>query len=81
MRPRIGGEGRDIDAHEAEPRVSGGTVIAPAASVTSTSTQRAIAVAIDLLLAMGLVLALPFAFAVMAALIQLLINTVYAAIA
>ena len=59
--------------------MSGGIVIAPGASVTST--QRAIAVAIDLLLAMALVLALPFAFAVMAALIQLLINTVYAAIA
>ena len=69
-----------MDGHEAEPHVSG-TVIAPVASVTPTSTQRAIAVAIDLLLAMALVLGIPFAFAVMAALIQLLINTVYAAIA
>ena len=79
MRRRIGVEGRHIDDHDAEPRVSGGIVIAPGVSVTST--QRAIAVAADLLLAMALVLAIPFAFAVIAALIQLLIDTVYAAIA
>ena len=61
--------------------MSGGPVIASDASVTSTSLQRAIAVALDLFLAMALVLAVPFAFAVIAALVQLLINTVYAAIA
>jgi hypothetical protein len=62
-----------------EPHVSGGTVIAPGASVTSTSMQRAIAVTLDLLLAVALVLAVPLAFAGIAALVKLLIKTVYAA--
>jgi hypothetical protein len=66
---------------DAEPHARGGTVIAPGASVTSTSTQRAMVVALDLLLAMALVLGVPFAFAVIAALLELLIKTVYAAIA
>ena len=48
---------------------------------TPTSIQRAIVVALDLFLAMALVLAVPFAFAVIAALVELLIRTVYAAIA
>ena len=63
----------------AEAHVSGRTVIAPGASVTSTPMQRAIVVALDLLLAVALVLAVPFAFAGIAALVKVLIKTVYAA--
>ena len=41
--------------------------------------MRVATVALDLLFAMALVLAIPFAFAVVAALIELLAKTVYAA--
>ena len=63
-----------------ESHLSGRTVIAPGASITSTSMQRALAVALDLFLAMALVLAVPFAFAVLAALLELLIKIVHAAV-
>ena len=41
--------------------------------------QRAVVVALDLLFAMALVLAVPFALAAIAALVELLIKSVYAA--
>ena len=63
----------------AEPHVSGGPVIAPGATVARTSMQRATEAAIDLVLAMALVLAIPFGFAVIAALIELLVKVVRAA--
>jgi hypothetical protein len=54
-------------------------IVANGGTVTRTPMQRATAVAIDLLLAMALVLAIPFTFAVIAALIELLIKVVRAA--
>ena len=63
----------------AEPHVSGRTIVAPGATVTRTSMQRATEAAIDLVLAMALVLAIPFGFAVIAALIELLVKVVRAA--
>ena len=56
--------------------MSGQTIVAPGATVTRTRTRRATAVTGNLLLAMALVLAIPFGFAVIAALIELVVKAV-----